>query len=213
MLYAILVCFSNRYLNWLMKTTILSNSLIIFIYGPTLVIGLLERLCATVFVRSYEHSRHWIIYVFAQGLGIVVVQYEHDLVQSGEYTNTAKNIQLALSVIICLCLIALFFVNRQLTLSSRHRSKLTVRYQLAENVKALRAFVPFVVVDNCVSIMFVISMIFFQVDSNFDIAVCRNVPNYTISFAVFRAIRNVLGMNITGTEADYFTQLKAQWHT
>uniref|UniRef100_A0A8R1I0L0 Uncharacterized protein n=1 Tax=Caenorhabditis japonica TaxID=281687 RepID=A0A8R1I0L0_CAEJA len=94
-----------------------------------------------------------------------------------------------------------------------HRSKLTVRYQLAENVKALRTFVPFVVIDNCISISYVFSMIFFQVDFNFDLEVCRKLPNYTVSFAVFRAIHNVLGMNIAGTQADYFSQLKIQWLT
>uniref|UniRef100_A0A8R1DZ21 Uncharacterized protein n=1 Tax=Caenorhabditis japonica TaxID=281687 RepID=A0A8R1DZ21_CAEJA len=77
-----------------------------------------------------------------------------------------------------------------------HRSKLTVRYQLAENVKALRTFVPFVVIDNCISISYVFSMIFFQVDFNFDLE-----------------IHNVLGMNIAGTQADYFSQLKIQWLT
>ncbi|CAI2354756.1 unnamed protein product [Caenorhabditis sp. 36 PRJEB53466] len=119
---------------------------------------------------------------------IGVVYYESILVESGEYTDTAKNVQFGLSIAICLCLIVLFLVNRHLTLSSRHRSKLTVRYQLAENVKALRAFVPFVVIDNCISIMFVLSMLLFQVDFNFDLEVCRKLPGYTISFAVFRAI-------------------------
>lgn len=73
---------------------------------------------------------------------IGVVYYENYLIEVHEYTDTAKNVQFALSICICICLVVLFFVNRRLTLNSRHRSKLTVRYQLAENVKALRYRFP-----------------------------------------------------------------------
>ncbi|EGT42515.1 hypothetical protein CAEBREN_31122 [Caenorhabditis brenneri] len=144
---------------------------------------------------------------------IGVVYYENLLVESGDYNETAKNVQFGLSIFICLCLIALFFINRHLTYNSIHRSKLTVRYQLAENVKALRTFVPFVVVDNCISILFVFSMFFLDVDFNMNLESCKTLPGYKISFAVFRTINNVLGMDIAGSNIDYFTQLKVQWLT
>ncbi|PIC25710.1 hypothetical protein B9Z55_018536 [Caenorhabditis nigoni] len=184
-----------------------------FYIQPCVVIGLIERLCATIFVSAYEHSRYWIIYVIGQVLGIGVVYYENVLVENGDYNDTAKNVQFGLSICICVCLVILYFVNRYLTLNSRHRSKLTVRYQLAENVKALRTFVPFIIVDNSISILFVFSMIFFEVDFNINLEVCRNLPGYKISFAIFRTINNVLGMDIAGSNVDYFTQLKAQWLT
>uniref|UniRef100_A0A1I7SY82 G protein-coupled receptor n=1 Tax=Caenorhabditis tropicalis TaxID=1561998 RepID=A0A1I7SY82_9PELO len=225
---------------------------------PCVVIGLIERLCATIFVSSYEHSRFWIVYLAGQGLGIGVVYYETVLIDNEEFSDTAKNVQLGLSICICACLVVLFFINRHLTFNSRHRSRLTVRYQLAENVKALRTFVPFVVVDNCISILFVFSMIFFQVDFSINLEACKEIPGYKISFAVFRTIllltqlfmpflvvkqhssiwnqvksllarrkptvrqakdtdqnkiNNVLGMDIAGTNIDYFTQLKVQWLT
>ncbi|CCQ25713.1 Serpentine Receptor, class T [Caenorhabditis elegans] len=225
---------------------------------PCVVIGLIERLCATIFVSSYEHSRHWFMYIIGQGLGVGVVYYENFLVNNGQYNDTAKNVQFGLSICICICLVILFFVNRHLTFNSRHKSVLTVRYQLAENVKALRTFVPFVVVDNCLSVLFVLSMILFKVDFNIDLDVCRSHPGYTVSFALFRAIllltqlfmpllvvkqhssiwnqikplmerrkptvrqsidpdqnkiNNVLGIDIVGSNVDYFTQLKVQWLT
>ncbi|CAL2042344.1 unnamed protein product [Caenorhabditis brenneri] len=225
---------------------------------PCVVIGLIERLCATIFVKSYEHSRLWVLYTIGQVIGVGVVYYENVLVESGDYNDTAKNVQFGLSIFICLCLIALFFINRHLTYNSIHRSKLTVRYQLAENVKALRTFVPFVVVDNCISILFVFSMFFFDVDFNMNLESCKTLPGYKISFAVFRTIllltqlfmpllvvkqhssiwsqvksqiarrkptvrqnveadqnkiNNVLGMDIAGSNIDYFTQLKVQWLT
>ncbi|UMM34063.1 hypothetical protein L5515_007295 [Caenorhabditis briggsae] len=233
-----------------------------FYIQPCVVIGLIERLCATIFVSAYEHSRYWIVYVIGQVLGIGVVYYENVLMENGDYNDTAKNVQFGLSICICVCLVILYFVNRYLTLNSRHKSKLTVRYQLAENVKALRIFVPFIIVDNSISILFVFSMIFFEVDFNINLEVCRNLPGYKISFAVFRTIllvtqlfmpllvvrqhssiwnqiktqlarrkptvrqsidgdpnnkvlkiNNVLGMDIAGSNVDYFTQLKAQWLT
>ncbi|CAI5452951.1 unnamed protein product [Caenorhabditis angaria] len=151
---------------------------------PCVVIGLLERLCSTYFVKSYEHSRLWPIFILAQIIAGIIVWWEVSL----EYTNLIKYSQLGLSTFICLCLIVLFFVNRKLTLDSRHKSKLTVRYQLTENVKALRIFVPFVVIDNCLSVMFVISLHFFNVDFNFDSEICRTTAGYTFWFMFFRVI-------------------------
>ncbi|KAF1752030.1 hypothetical protein GCK72_018584 [Caenorhabditis remanei] len=212
---------------------------------PCVVIGLIERLCATIFVSSYEHSRYWIIYIIGQALGIGVVYYENVLVENGDYNDTAKNVQFGLSICICICLVVLFFVNRHLTYNSRHKSTLTVRYQLAENVKALRTFVPFVVVDNCISILFVLSMFFSEVDFNINLKIllltqlfmpllvvkqhssiwnqvksqlARRQPTVRQSIdadqnnKVFK-INNVLGMDIAGTNIDYFTQLKVQWLT
>ncbi|CAB3396518.1 unnamed protein product [Caenorhabditis bovis] len=86
------------------------------------------------------------------------------------------------------CLIILFYVNRRLSFNSRHKSALTVRYQLTENVKALRIFVPFVIIDNCISLMYVFSSIFFNVDVNFDIESCRKYASYMVMFFVFRII-------------------------
>ncbi|CAB3396517.1 unnamed protein product [Caenorhabditis bovis] len=63
-----------------------------------------------------------------------------------------------------------------------------VRYQLTENVKALRIFVPFVIIDNCISLMYVFSSIFFNVDVNFDIESCRKYASYMVMFFVFRII-------------------------
>ena len=51
-----------------------------------------------------------------------------------------------------------------------------------------RTFVPFVVVDNCISILFVLSMFFFEVDFNINLKVCRNLPGYTITFTIFRTV-------------------------
>ncbi|CAD6199855.1 unnamed protein product [Caenorhabditis auriculariae] len=162
---------------------------------PIALIGLLERLTATIFVDRYEKSRLWAVLLAAFLIGIVLVWYEASFMDT-KYAEVVKTIQLVFSICICLCLMCLLWVNRRLTLASRARSTLTTRYQLAENVKALRIFVPFIVVDNCLSLMFVFSAAVFDVDVTFDDYQCETNRAYLPLFILFRTILNVAQLSM-----------------
>uniref|UniRef100_A0A1I7T6U4 Serpentine receptor class gamma n=1 Tax=Caenorhabditis tropicalis TaxID=1561998 RepID=A0A1I7T6U4_9PELO len=116
---------------------------------PIVILALLERLAATVFVSNYEKSLQWIPYLIGQlicvsfmcpsirgpGFQIIFVVL---MSLSQHQAKLVNNIQVVLSVVICVCLVVLFLVNRYKTANSVGKSTLTTRYQLAENIKALR---------------------------------------------------------------------------
>ncbi|CAI46576.2 Serpentine Receptor, class Z [Caenorhabditis elegans] len=160
---------------------------------PIVILALLERLAATVFVSNYEKSCQWVPYICGQFICIVFVVlmslYQHE-------ESFVNNIQVALSFVICLCLVVLFLVNRYKTANSVGKSTLTTRYQLAENIKALRIFVPFIVLDNVISLMFVITSYTISIARKFDEDECNKDPRYVPIFIVFRTIAIIIQISM-----------------
>ncbi|KAF1752036.1 hypothetical protein GCK72_018590 [Caenorhabditis remanei] len=152
---------------------------------PIVILALLERLAATVFVSNYEKSLQWIPYLIGQFICIIFVVL---MSLSQHEGNLINNIQIVLSFVICSCLVALFLVNRYKTANSVGKSTLTTRYQLAENIKALRIFVPFIVLDNVISLMFVITSYTISIARKFDEDECNKSSSYVPIFTVFRTI-------------------------
>lgn len=153
---------------------------------PIVILALLERLAATVFVSNYEKSLQWIPYLIGQCICIIFVVL---MSLSQHEGNLINNIQIVLSFVICLCLVALFWVNRNKTANSvGGKSTLTTRYQLAENIKALRIFVPFIVLDNVISLMFVITSYTISIGRKFDEDECNKSASYVPIFTIFRTI-------------------------
>ncbi|CAD6199853.1 unnamed protein product [Caenorhabditis auriculariae] len=157
---------------------------------PIVVLSLLERLCATIWVQSYENSRPWVVYSLGQSACVAVVIFLYHLNQTQE--KMTNNAQFILSIIISTCLVLLLVVNRRLTLASRARSTLTTRYQLAENVRALRIFVPFIVMDNSIWLMFVLTKYLFNVGRTFSLTSCNSYRYYFPLFTFFRTIAMIL---------------------
>ncbi|ULT88246.1 hypothetical protein L3Y34_007442 [Caenorhabditis briggsae] len=152
---------------------------------PIVILALLERLAATVFVTNYEKSLQWIPYLIGQIICVVFVVL---MSLSQHEGNLINNIQICLSLVICVCLVALFLVNRNKTANSVGKSTLTTRYQLAENIKALRIFVPFIVLDNVISIMFVITSYTISIRRKFDEDECNKSSTYVPIFSILRTI-------------------------
>ncbi|CAI2354762.1 unnamed protein product [Caenorhabditis sp. 36 PRJEB53466] len=152
---------------------------------PLVILALLERLAATVFVSKYEKSLQWIPYLVGQCICLVFVVL---MSLSQHQEQLINNIQIVLSFVICLCLIVLFLVNRYKTAHSVGKSTLTARYQLAENIKALRIFVPFIVLDNIISLMFVVTSYTISIARKFDEDECNKSSSYVPIFTIFRTI-------------------------
>ncbi|KIH61742.1 hypothetical protein ANCDUO_07981 [Ancylostoma duodenale] len=86
------------------------------------------------------------------------------------------------------CLIALLIVNRRLTLSTRGLRSLSCRYQITENVRALRLLVPLVLFDTCVSVADMTGTLFFEVRPEFQPGNCTSTPLYLPAYVVLRLI-------------------------
>ncbi|CAB3396514.1 unnamed protein product [Caenorhabditis bovis] len=161
---------------------------------PIVILALFERLAATVLVTEYEQTCHWFIYSIGQALCVIVVVFMCIYKASG--VAIVNNIQIILSIIIAIVLIILFLVNKRKTELAMGRLSLTTRYQLAENIKALRIFVPFILLDNVIAIMFVVTSYVIGVGRSFDNNACRASPNYWIIFTILRTIAIVLQISM-----------------
>ncbi|CAI5452950.1 unnamed protein product [Caenorhabditis angaria] len=193
------ILFFRNLIEFLMEENWLFTTLeFIFVYAnyytqPIIVLALLERLIATLTVSSYEKSRHWFIYTIGQIICIFLVI---TMSVSEDKADIISNVQLSLSFISCVVLIILFFVNRYITSHSVGRHSLTTRYQLAENIKALRIFVPFLLLDNFISIMFIVSNLVIGVGRKFNENECRRSPNYWLYFLIFRTIAIIIQISM-----------------
>ncbi|XGW01821.1 hypothetical protein V3C99_014147, partial [Haemonchus contortus] len=131
-------------------------------------------------------------------------------------------------------LLVLFFVNRKLFLSFRGGLRsLSTRYQLVENVRALRLLTPIIILDTLISILDASGSQFFGIELRFEPSKCIR-KGYIIAYSAFKSvtllaeafvpiaamrysslwktrkqqreqqtIRNVFGMDIQGQAGDY----------
>ncbi|VDP48850.1 unnamed protein product [Heligmosomoides polygyrus] len=67
------------------------------------------------------------------------------------------------------------------------RRSLSTRYQLAENVRAVRLVVPVIILDTMVTLVDLISSRFFDVGMMFDAVKCSN-KNYVTTFLICRLV-------------------------
>ncbi|KHJ82434.1 hypothetical protein OESDEN_17872 [Oesophagostomum dentatum] len=103
---------------------------------------------------------------------------------------------LSLSFIILTCLIALLAVNRRLTLSTRGVRSLSSRYQITENVRALRLLVPVVVLDTSITATDMIGSQIFGVLPIFETRKCLTIKAYMVAYIVLRLAAVVLQYGI-----------------
>ncbi|VDO26878.1 unnamed protein product [Heligmosomoides polygyrus] len=88
------------------------------------------------------------------------------------------------------CLTVLLLVNRRLTLITRGQRSLSYRYQISENVRALRYV--FVLLDTSVCAVDMIGSQLFQVHPAFEGGVYKSSPSYLPAYIVLRFVRSPL---------------------
>ncbi|KAL6742300.1 hypothetical protein Aduo_015462 [Ancylostoma duodenale] len=85
------------------------------------------------------------------------------------------------------CLIVVLVINRKLIISFRGgRRSLSTRYQLSENVRALRLTVPVVILDTLVTSVDLIASNFFDTVVEFEPSKCSTHTHYLLFYIVFR---------------------------
>ncbi|CAD6199852.1 unnamed protein product [Caenorhabditis auriculariae] len=168
----------------------IGNEFFYMFASPQVVLVLLERFYATCRVRTYEFSRPWSILIVCQVLG-VIISLIHVHLQLDGNADTAKKsrsqVVLCLaSLLIVVLLTWLLLANRRLSLNARAKASLTHRYQLNENIKALRMLVPVVVLDSAISVNDVLAYVLFDVDAMFSVEQCQRRSYYTPALCIFR---------------------------
>ncbi|CAB3396515.1 unnamed protein product [Caenorhabditis bovis] len=188
-----------------------------FMVQPFVLIGLIERLCATIFVSKYENWRPWVVLACAYTAACYVVSVEFEHRKDLENSNITKKIQAIFALVTSLGLIVLLTANRIMIKASAGKSKLSRRYQLVENVKALRLYVPIIVIDSTVQWILLATDTFFHVSYVLDLNLCYDVHQYLKKFLLLRVVRNVLGQTVSGQDtgldgqAAHFRQLEIHW--
>ncbi|VDO08718.1 unnamed protein product, partial [Haemonchus placei] len=145
----------------------------------------MERFLATVFSKTYEFRRNWFILLLGQvAVGIFIFLHIHVYRLGGTIVDM---VQLGLSFVILTCLVVLLVVNRRLHLSTRGRRSLSNRYQISENVRALRLVAPVVLLDAGVTIADMTGTLFFDVQPAFDRGNYESGSNrYLVAYILLR---------------------------
>ncbi|CAL2037068.1 unnamed protein product [Caenorhabditis brenneri] len=181
-----------------------------------------ERSYATFYATNYENSRRCYFIICT---GLTYADASSDL--GRKINSVCYGLFCAVTTAI------LIIINRWLVKkSSAAKCNLSERYQLTENIKALRLLLPFVVSISGNSIILSVGIVAFNIDTVFNLPICRLVPYYLPIFyfiiivtTIFNLaaplyvlfhnrkplqnqkigvaeIRNVLGVNIVGDGMD-----------
>ncbi|ULT88262.1 hypothetical protein L3Y34_007450 [Caenorhabditis briggsae] len=177
-----------------------------FYIPPLIAISILERLIATTFSRYYEHARPW--YLLAIGLFcasiLVYIEFSnrHVLLAAVSTKNIQTLFAITCSVSLCLLLLA----NRAKSKHGRAKSALSERYQVNENVRALRVQIPVVVIDTVIQTMFLCSDMFWNAGQVLNLNNCYDDDWYLNKFTAFRLIGFTLQYFIPCIVMFHFTQ-------
>ncbi|CAO4370246.1 unnamed protein product [Caenorhabditis nigoni] len=148
---------------------------------------ILERSYATLYANNYENSKRCnfvvvCILACAACSGLSYIDASSDLGR--------KIHSFAYGIFCVVTTTMLIKINRRLVKkSSAGKCRLSESYQLAENIKALRLLVPFVISITGNAIMLSIGIIFFNVDTVFSLPECRLVPSYLPVFYLVLTVR------------------------
>ncbi|EYC42988.1 hypothetical protein Y032_0508g2711 [Ancylostoma ceylanicum] len=143
-----------------------------------------ERLLATVMMRTYEHNRRWWPVALSQpfAIGLAVGNFFLPNLFSRSLT------MLSLYALNILCLIALLLINYRITTAlTGSGASLSTRYQITENIRTIRVLLPTVLFDALVSVVDVCGSIIFEVHHIFEISRCSD-DNYIKFFYGFTTL-------------------------
>ncbi|XGW05276.1 hypothetical protein V3C99_016002, partial [Haemonchus contortus] len=132
----------------------------------TVIFCVMERFLATVFSKTYEFRRNWFVLIVGQITALIIVFLHIRVYRIGG--TTCDMVQLGFSFVIFTCIVVLLVVNRRLRRSTRGSGSLSSRYQISENVRALRLVAPVVLLDTGITIADMVGALFFDVRPAFD---------------------------------------------
>ncbi|WKY09493.1 hypothetical protein Q1695_002115 [Nippostrongylus brasiliensis] len=168
---------------------------VVYVYLTcTVTCCVFERFFATVYSGSYEFRRNYVALLLAQGIASVIVFLHVHVYHLGGFVSDIT--QFALSCIIVTCLALLLLFNRRLTLSTRGVRPLTHRYQITENIRALRLVAPVVLLDTSVCAVDMLGSVAFDVLPNIDAEIYRRESTYLPAYIVLRAAAILLQYGI-----------------
>ncbi|KHJ97696.1 hypothetical protein OESDEN_02326 [Oesophagostomum dentatum] len=147
---------------------------------------IVERCFATILMRTYEHRRPWKVLAAAQIFPAALILIYFAVVEG---VVLDEIVQFVMSVLIIGSLVFLLYKNIRLTQTLRcGKSSLSTRYQLTENIKALRLLVPVVVFDTIVCIVDNVGAVVFHVESPFKMNTCLQSKSYFPSYFAVRLV-------------------------
>ncbi|KAL6744073.1 hypothetical protein Aduo_017047 [Ancylostoma duodenale] len=157
--------------------------------SPCAVVILIERIVASCYTSRYETSRPWAVILVAQtlcvGISVIVVSSQQWVQNFDDFKQWCL---LGLQSFIILVLIVLLVINWLRTEREIGNGHLGFRYQMAENINALRIVIPVIVLDALITVVDTLCKIMFSVDVIFDPNLCGD-DNYVTIFAISQVFR------------------------
>ncbi|EYC31645.1 hypothetical protein Y032_0003g1165 [Ancylostoma ceylanicum] len=157
--------------------------------SPCAVFILIERIVASCYTSRYESSRPWAFMLLAQTLcitiSVTIVSSQHWFQHFEDFKQWCL---LGLQSFIIVVLIVLLVINWLRTEREIGNGHLGFRYQMAENINALRIVIPVIMLDALITVVDTLCKIIFSVDIMFEPSMCDK-NNYVIIFVVSQALR------------------------
>ncbi|XGW01822.1 hypothetical protein V3C99_014148 [Haemonchus contortus] len=140
-----------------------------------------ERLVATILMKTYEYNRKWWPVALSQPFAIMVA-----IVNFFIRNITSKVISMmALYALNIVCLIILLCVNYRITRAlAGTGATLSTRYQITENIRTIRVLLPTVLCDAMVSAIDVSGALYFDLQHVFQVTRCTE-EHYIAAFYGF----------------------------
>ncbi|CAJ0588727.1 unnamed protein product [Cylicocyclus nassatus] len=170
-----------------------------FYASPCVVCLLLERGIASTRPREYEKARPWKMFWYTQPFCLIIAGA---ILYAARWTvsmtdDVQKAMLFIIQVVIIILLLSLLTYNKQRTKHSVGMgTNLGTRYQLSENIRALRVLLPVVICDLCVNFADIASEILFESTTKNDIMGCSN-RYAVIFFIIFKSISFLFQIMIT----------------
>ncbi|EYB94636.1 hypothetical protein Y032_0169g226 [Ancylostoma ceylanicum] len=159
---------------------------------------LLERVIATWKPAQYEPYRRWLYFWLCQlicllmSIGIATLKCLPGFSLNNEHSFAL----LIMMFLILSLLVLLLFCNRYMTKEAAGKGlTLSTRYQLAENIKALKVVIPIITCDSSITLFDLGAQFFFKVSRTFDMSRCYDNA-YIHEFISCQVIRFALQIAI-----------------
>ncbi|KAK6753204.1 hypothetical protein RB195_012662 [Necator americanus] len=131
----------------------------------------IERLVATIMMRTYEYNRRWWPLALTQPFAIALSIGNIFVTDVFSRSLTL----LSLYGVIILCLVVLLSINYRITTAlAGTGASLSARYQITENIRTIRVVLPAVLFDALVSVVDVCGTVFFNLHYTFNIDRCTD---------------------------------------
>ncbi|CAJ0590086.1 unnamed protein product [Cylicocyclus nassatus] len=158
---------------------IISSYINLYTYSmiaPLQLCCLLERLVATCCFKFYEKNRMWHLLLLSVPLCTLFTILNSSL--KLDFAGSGAFVVLSYYTAQTLVLLLLLYVNRSMTKKYTGLGvRLCMRYQLAENIRAIRVFLPMIVFDTLISLLCATAD-YLQFNFVFQPKLCQQDPYY-----------------------------------